>query len=109
MAQEFGPERKGREMVMYRVGVGDTLGKVAKQFSVDVEDLARDNGLDADSKLREGSLLKLLVDRSKVEHWGHKGGGGGGDDDALGAERSGGSKTAPSDKPKPHKGSHKSS
>jgi membrane-bound lytic murein transglycosylase D len=73
LAQEFGPERKGSEMVMYRVAPNDTLGKVAKQFKVDVDDLARDNGLDTDSKLREGSQLKLLVDRRTLDRWGRKG------------------------------------
>ena len=78
---------------MYRVGARDTLGKVAKQFAVDVEDLARDNGLDPDAKLREGALLKLMVDRSKLEHWGRKGGNGGDEGEVLGGERKGGSGT----------------
>jgi membrane-bound lytic murein transglycosylase D len=118
MAQEFGPERKGREVVMYRVGARDTLGKVAKQFAVDVEDLARDNGLEPDAKLREGALLKLMVDRKKLERWGRKGDGSNDEGEVLGSEHKAGSsldaargsRSEPSDKAHmAKKGSHKSS
>ena len=52
-------KRKGRETVMYRVGTGETLLGIARQFAVDIDDLARDNGLETDAKVREGSLLRL--------------------------------------------------
>lgn len=60
--------RSRRPLVMYKVGPGDSLIGVARQFAVDVEDLARENGLDPDAKLREGALIKLrarpeLLDR----------------------------------------------
>ncbi|HSN97820.1 MAG TPA: transglycosylase SLT domain-containing protein [Candidatus Nanopelagicales bacterium] len=61
---EIAPRRsakKKRQLVMYKVGQGDTLIGVARQFAVDVEDLARDNGLDTDARLREGALLRLRV------------------------------------------------
>jgi membrane-bound lytic murein transglycosylase D len=69
LAQEFGPRRSDRETVMYRVGPGDTLLGVARQFVVDIEDLATDNGLDVDAKLREGALLKLMVKREVLDRW----------------------------------------
>jgi membrane-bound lytic murein transglycosylase D len=72
MADEF-PQRRGeRELVMYRVAAGDTLLGVAREFAVDVDDVARDNGLDAEARLREGSLLKLMVKRSTLERWAEK-------------------------------------
>lgn len=60
-------KRKGRETVMYKVGSGDSLVGIAKQFAVDVDDLARDNGLDADAKLREGALLRMRVKKDLVD------------------------------------------
>ena len=56
--------RKGREVVMYRVGAGDTLIGIAKQFAVDVDDVARDNKIDAGDTLKAGQLLKLHVRKS---------------------------------------------
>lgn len=53
--------RKGREVLMYRVGPGDTLVGIAKQFALDVEDVARDNKIDSDDSLKTGQLLKLRV------------------------------------------------
>ncbi|MEQ9321862.1 MAG: transglycosylase SLT domain-containing protein [Polyangiaceae bacterium] len=69
VAEEFAPRREGRETVMYRVGSGDTLIGIAKQFAVDIDDLAQDNALDPDDKLREGALLKLLVKRNVLRRW----------------------------------------
>jgi membrane-bound lytic murein transglycosylase D len=43
------------------VGPGDTLIGVARQFAVDVEDVAAANGLSATDELRAGSLLRLQV------------------------------------------------
>ena len=84
LAHDFGTERRNRETVMYRIAAGDTLGRVSRQFGVDVDDLARDNGLDTDSKLREGALLKLLVDRRTLDRWGRKGANRGDDVEELG-------------------------
>ena len=53
--------RKGREIVMYRVGAGDTLIGIAKEFAIDVEDVARDNHIDSGDALKVGQLLKLQV------------------------------------------------
>lgn len=58
------PRQRGgseREVLLYRVGPGDTLIGVARQFAIDIEDVARDNGLEPDDKLRVGALLKLNV------------------------------------------------
>ncbi len=74
LAEEFGPRRVDRETVMYRVGTGDTLIGVAKQFVIDIDDLAQDNSLDPDAKLREGALLKLSVKRGVLERWKRKSG-----------------------------------
>jgi membrane-bound lytic murein transglycosylase D len=59
--------RKGREVVMYRVGQGETLIGIAKQFAVDVEDVARDNKMDSGDALKAGSLLKLRVAKEAIE------------------------------------------
>ena len=69
LAEEFGPRRNGRETVMYRVGAGDSLIKIARQFAVDVDDIARDNGLDVEDTLRQGALLRLLVKPNVLERW----------------------------------------
>ncbi len=69
VAEEFAPRRTDRETVMYKVTTGDSLIGIAKQFAVDVDDLARDNGLDAEDRLREGALLRLVVKRAVVEKW----------------------------------------
>ncbi len=58
--------RKGREAMLYKVGPGDTLLGVARQFAIDVDDIARDNHLDGDAKLRVGALLKLRVKREMI-------------------------------------------
>ncbi|MBI4705129.1 MAG: transglycosylase SLT domain-containing protein [Deltaproteobacteria bacterium] len=72
LADDFAPRRSERETLMYRVGPGDTLLGVARQFAVDVEDLARDNGIEPDARLREGALLRLSVRRDVVERFGRK-------------------------------------
>jgi membrane-bound lytic murein transglycosylase D len=57
---------------MYRVGPGDTLIGLAKQFAVDIDDLARDNAMDPEDKLREGALMKILVKRNVLDRWKQK-------------------------------------
>ena len=59
--------RKGREVLMYRVGAGDTLVGIAKQFALDVEDVARDNKIDAGDSLKTGQLLKLHVRKDALD------------------------------------------
>lgn len=56
-----------RETVIYRVGAGESLSTIAKQFSVDASDVARDNGMSAGDELREGSLIKLKVQRDLLD------------------------------------------
>jgi membrane-bound lytic murein transglycosylase D len=67
VADEFAPRRSDRETVMYRVGPGESMIGIAKQFAIDIDDLARDNGLDAEDTLREGTLLRLQVKRGLLE------------------------------------------
>jgi membrane-bound lytic murein transglycosylase D len=69
LAAEFGPKRAGREIVMYRVGSGDTLIGIAKQFAIDVDDLARDNEIDPADRLRKGALLWLMVKKTVLQRW----------------------------------------
>ncbi len=69
LADEFAPKRGDRDTVMYRVGSGDTMIGLARQFAVDVDDLAHDNGLEPDDKLREGALMKILVKRRVLDRW----------------------------------------
>lgn len=59
--------RKDRETLLYRVGPGDTLIGIARQFAADIEDVARENQLDTDAKLRAGMLLKLRVRPEVIE------------------------------------------
>jgi membrane-bound lytic murein transglycosylase D len=59
--------RRRRETVMYRVGPGDTIVGVAKQFGVDAEDVAHQNKIDDGEPLKVGSLLKLKVRRDLVD------------------------------------------
>ena len=59
--------RKGRETLIYRVGAGDTLIGVARQFAMDVDDVARENKLKPDAELREGGLLKLKVKKDLIQ------------------------------------------
>ena len=59
--------RKGREVLMYRVGAGDSLVSIAKQFALDVEDVARDNKIDASDPLKAGQLLKLHVRKGTLD------------------------------------------
>lgn len=65
--EEFAPRRVDRETVMYRVGAGDSLIAIAKQFAIDIDDLARDNGIDAEDTLREGTLLRMQVKRAVLQ------------------------------------------
>ncbi|HVY47763.1 MAG TPA: LysM domain-containing protein, partial [Minicystis sp.] len=53
--------RSNRETVVYRVGQGDTLIGIARQFAVDVDDVARPNHVGVDEPLKVGTLLKLRV------------------------------------------------
>jgi membrane-bound lytic murein transglycosylase D len=59
--------RKKRQTLIYRVTPGDTLLGVARQFGLDVEDVARANKLHDGDKLKVGSLLKLKVRGSIVD------------------------------------------
>ncbi len=62
--EPFKPSRKkraGRKTLLYKVGPGDTLIGIARQFAMDVDDVARENGLDDDGVLRSGAILKLRV------------------------------------------------
>ena len=59
---EARPERKAtraRPARTHTVSRGDTLLRVAQKYRVDVDDLARRNGMKADSVLRLGATLKI--------------------------------------------------
>lgn len=107
--EDIAPRRRTRSrrpLVMYKVGPGDTLIGVARQFAVDVEDLARENGLDPDSKLREGALIRLRARPELLERVGQADRAappGAAADGAAAAEPSGAprhERPAPSDKPR---------
>ena len=59
-------KRSGRKTLLYKVGPGDTLLGVARQFAMDVDDVAKDNHIDEDAKLRTGAILKLRVKPSMI-------------------------------------------
>jgi len=54
-------KRASRKLLLYKVGTGDTLIGIARQFAMDVDDVARENHLADDDKLRAGAILKLRV------------------------------------------------
>ena len=54
-------KREGRKTLLYKVGPGDTLIGIARQFAMDVDDVARENRLGEEDKLRAGSILRLRV------------------------------------------------
>lgn len=66
--------RTKRETLMYRVGPGDTIAGIAREFAADVEDVARDNGLGVGDRVKEGSLLKLKVRRETLDQGSRKNG-----------------------------------
>lgn len=73
--QDVEPEaRTKRETLMYRVGPGDTLAGIAREFAADAEDVARDNGLGVGDRVKEGSLLKLKVRREMLDEGSRKNG-----------------------------------
>jgi membrane-bound lytic murein transglycosylase D len=58
--EELAPKKRG-ETVLYRVGKGDSLEDIAKQFETSAADLARENDLTLGSKLKEGTLLRMTL------------------------------------------------
>jgi membrane-bound lytic murein transglycosylase D len=68
------PEKKDKGMVLYRAGGGETLQEIAKQFEASADDVARDNGLKAGDKIKEGTLLKLRVKPGLIEEKAKTGG-----------------------------------
>jgi membrane-bound lytic murein transglycosylase D len=62
-----GRARRRRETLMYRVAPGDTLAGVARQFGLDVEDVAHANRIEEGDALKSGSLLKLKVRRAVID------------------------------------------
>jgi membrane-bound lytic murein transglycosylase D len=62
--------RKRRETLVYRVGPGDTLIGIARQFAMDVDDVSRQNRLEEGEKLKVGSFLKLRVRRDLLSDLG---------------------------------------
>lgn len=59
--------QRGRKTVVLRVGAGDSVASVARQFAVDADDIAHDNNIDVDAKLKEGRLLKVKVRREILD------------------------------------------
>lgn len=57
------PVAEARESVLYRVGAGDTVSTIAKQFALKPEDVARQNKIKVSDDLKEGGLLRIRVDR----------------------------------------------
>lgn len=58
--EELAPKKRG-ETVLFRVGRGDSLEEIAKQFETSAADLARENDLTLGSKLKEGTLLRMTL------------------------------------------------
>jgi membrane-bound lytic murein transglycosylase D len=62
---EPAPKKKS-ETVLYRVGKGDKIEDIARQFEADPAEVARDNDLTLGSKLKEGTLLRLTLSKPPV-------------------------------------------
>ncbi|MBK9258670.1 MAG: transglycosylase SLT domain-containing protein [Polyangiaceae bacterium] len=97
-------KRSGRKTLLYKVGPGDTLLGIARQFAMDVDDVAKDNRIDEDAKLRAGAILKLRVkpsvlssldDRVEVSERGDKSDDAGRGSDVQGAKPSHGEQARP--------------
>lgn len=58
--------KKKNETVLYRVGKGDKIEDIARQFEADPAEVARDNDLTLGSKLKEGTLLRLTLSKPPV-------------------------------------------
>jgi len=54
-------KRASRKTLLYKVGPGDTLIGIARQFAMDVDDVAKDNRIDENDKLQNGAILRLRV------------------------------------------------
>lgn len=93
--------RRRRETLMYRVGPGDTILGVARQFGVDADDVAHQNKIDDGDKLKVGSLIKLKVRRDLVDDL------SAGDKDTKGGKDKDGKDEKPAAKPRPHAEHHK--
>ena len=59
--------RRRRETLVYRVGPGDTILNVARQFGMEAGDLAHQAKLDDGDKLKVGALIKLKVRRDLID------------------------------------------
>jgi membrane-bound lytic murein transglycosylase D len=59
--------RHGRETVMYRVALGDTLAGIAHQFAVDPDDVSRANKMDDGDPLKVGALIRLRVRKDVLD------------------------------------------
>lgn len=66
--EDYRPARKGRENLVYRIAPGDTLIGIARDFGVDVDDVARDNNLKPKEQLKEGGLLRLNVRKDLLDY-----------------------------------------
>jgi membrane-bound lytic murein transglycosylase D len=64
---------EGQKLVLYDVAPGDDLAEIAAAFGVTEGELARDNALDKNARLRPGMTLQVVVpeDRS-LEHVRHQ-------------------------------------
>jgi len=91
--------RRRRETLMYRIAAGDTLAGVARQFGLDVEDVARANRIEEGEPIKIGSLLKLKVRRNVIDDLSARA-----KDGKAGKEKEGKEKEGKDDKPS--KGRH---
>jgi membrane-bound lytic murein transglycosylase D len=80
--------------VVYRIGQGDTLLNVARQFGLDADEVAKQNHLDDGEKLKVGSLIKLKVRRDAI-------------DDLSASDKDAKDKGGDKDKAKHHKKGHR--
>src|SRR5262249_19708718 len=64
--RRFVGHRRRRQTVLYKVGPGDTVLGVAKQFGIDADDLAHQIHVDESDNLKAGTLIKLEVRRDVI-------------------------------------------
>jgi N-acetylmuramoyl-L-alanine amidase len=54
-----GPAKKFKE---HRIQPGDSLSRIAKEYKVSTQDLARANGITNPNRIREGQVIKIPVE-----------------------------------------------
>lgn len=64
---DLGGDKKKKDIILYRAAGGETISSIAREFNVEPEAVARENGMKVDEKVKEGALIRLKVKRGAAE------------------------------------------